>query len=62
MGAGASIKEVYGEAVQWFKQVSSLCNIKINPQLTIHSISTQYFDSEMYVEDFQSIDKDHDGG
>eukprot|EP01038_Epipyxis_sp_PR26KG_P004639 gene4639-6520_t len=40
MGATASVKLVYAEATDWFKQ---------------------YFDSDLYLQDFHSIDKDHNG-
>jgi hypothetical protein len=41
MGAGASVKLLYKDAITWFRT---------------------YIDKDAYQEDFNSMDKDHDGG
>lgn len=59
MGAAASVQQIYRESMLWYKKVSPLCLYRLS--ISAYSVP-QYFDEEMYQADFQTIDKDSDGG
>jgi hypothetical protein len=69
MGAAASVNHIYQSGFDWFQQVMlferSCCQLQllIVPFLSLsHSVYMQYFDENLYIQDFRSMDKDKDGG
>jgi hypothetical protein len=67
MGTAASVSHIYQTGFDWFKQVNTFqlsadsCR-DVLVFVCLFVVPVQYFDENLYIDDFHSMDLDNNGG